>query len=430
MKLVCAPGGIVDGNRPGQGIMDIAGAGFQGLVCDMALFCGSGELENAGREKKTGREQERPDPRQAFWYEKPEEFYGYMEPMLEKCGRNGLTFPAVSVPRLDADTKRTDLNGLLFRFAKEGIGICARIGCRFLLVPPLFAGIPREELWNVNRNYYLSLAETAEGADVVILLQNLCGSINGHLVRGVCSCAREAAEWVDQLNREAGGERFGFCMDVGTCNLCGQNMYDFTKELQGRLKAVILRDNDGNYDGAMFPFTAVRRGTFRTDWLNLIRGLRDICFDGMLILNMHDTAGAVSPVLRPGLMGFARSVMEYFQWQIQLERVLQKYSSRVLFGAGNMCRNYMKCYGEKYPPLYTCDNDRTLWGETFCGLCVKSPEALKELPPETAVFICNIYYREIEKQLRGMGIPNPIEYFNDEYMPSFYFDRLERERKK
>ena len=24
-----------------------------------------------------------------------------------------------------------------------------------------------------------------------------------------------------------------------------------------------------------------------------------------------------------------------------------------------------------------------------------------------------------------MGIANPIEYFNDEYMPSFYFDRLE-----
>ncbi len=40
--------------------------------------------------------------------------------------------------------------------------------------------------------------------------------------------------------------------------------------------------------------------------------------------------------------------------------------------------------------------------------------------------ICNIYYREIEAQLRDMEIEN-IGYFNDEYMPSFYFDRLERE---
>ena len=26
-----------------------------------------------------------------------------------------------------------------------------------------------------------------------------------------------------------------------------------------------------------------------------------------------------------------------------------------------------------------------------------------------------------------MGIQNPIEFFNDEYMPSFYFDRLDSE---
>ena len=35
----------------------------------------------------------------------------------------------------------------------------------------------------------------------------------------------------------------------------------------------------------------------------------------------------------------------------------------------------------------------------------------------------SIYYHEIERQLKDMGIEN-IEFFNDEYMPSFYFDRL------
>ncbi len=90
-----------------------------------------------------------------------------------------------------------------------------------------------------------------------------------------------------------------------------------------------------------------------------------------------------------------------------------------------MCRNYMKCYGSEYPPLFTCDNNPKLWGTTFEGLEVKSPEELKHLPPDCGIFICNIYYREIEAQLRGMGLQN-IEYFNDEYMPSFYFDRLER----
>ena len=30
---------------------------------------------------------------------------------------------------------------------------------------------------------------------------------------------------------------------------------------------------------------------------------------------------------------------------------------------------------------------------------------------------CNIYYEEIAEQLRGMGLENPVEYFNDEYLP-------------
>ena len=87
----------------------------------------------------------------------------------------------------------------------------------------------------------------------------------------------------------------------------------------------------------------------------------------------------------------------------------------------------MKCYGDEYPPLYTCDNDERLWNTEFCGLTVKAPEALRQLEPDTVILICNTFYREIEQQLRKMDLQNPIEYFNDEYMSSFYFDRLERE---
>ena len=138
---------------------------------------------------------------------------------------------------------------------------------------------------------------------------------------------------------------------------------------------------------------------------------------------IRDTAAAFSPLLRSQLMIFAKATAEYFKWQIEIENLLKKYTSIVLFGAGNMCRNYIKCYGEKYPPLFTCDNNQKVWGTNFCGLEVKSPEALKKLPCNCGVFICNIYYHEIEQQLRDMGVEN-IEFFNDEYMPSFYFDRL------
>lgn len=214
-------------------------------------------------------------------------------------------------------------------------------------------------------------------------------------------------------------------MDAGNCNLCGQNMYDFALTLGERLKAVILRDCDGNHDNALIPFTSAGQGQARTDWLSFIRGLRQIGFQGEMIISAGDTVNAFPFFLRPEILKLVKTVADYFKWQIELEQVLQKYPARVLFGAGNMCRNYMKCYGEKYPPLFTCDNDRSIWNTDFCGLKVRNPEVLKELPEDCAIFICNIYYKEIREQLQSMGIKNPIEYFNDEYMPSFYFDRLE-----
>lgn len=424
MKLVCAPNGIVDRERPGQGMIDISQAGFEALMCDLSMLCNCNELENFGKKHVQNGRPKNPIPAE------PQRLYDCLTPILQKSQAASLAYSIAAAPYLPRGTKREDLNGLLRTLAEESLKVCGKVGCNYLIIRPLSVGIAKDRLWEVNHEFYLYLAELAKENGVMILLENQCMDINGHLVRGVCSDGREAAEWVDRLNEEAGEERFGFCVDVGVCNLCGQNIYDFILALGSRIKAVILRDNDGSRENALLPFTVVNHGSFQTDWLNLIRGLRAICYDGLLILNMADAAAAVSPILRPGLLQYAKSVMEYFKWQIEIESLLKKYPSRVLFGAGNMCRNYMKCYGEQYPPLYTCDNNSALWGTELCGLTVKKPESLKALSADTVIFICNIYYREIEAQLREMGIQNPIEFFNDEYMPSFYFNRLEDEGRK
>lgn len=297
-----------------------------------------------------------------------------------------------------------------------------------IIVPPFCEDVERGQEWEVNKAFYLETFEQIKESSKPkqILLQNVCREVNGHMTRGVCSKASELVKWINQLNEMVGEEAFGMCVDTGALNLCGQNAYEYIHVLGAHLKAVVLRENDGQNDYAMLPFTSVVNGYSQMDWLGVIRGLREMNFDGYLIMDFGDTASAFSPLLRPQLMSMAKSVAEYFKWQIEIESLLKKHTSRVLFGAGNMCRNYMKNYGEKYPPLFTCDNNKNLWGTEFCGLEIKSPETLKTLPKDCAIFICNIYYREIEQQLRDMGIENDIEYFNDEYMPTFYFDRIER----
>lgn len=418
MNVSCSMKGIVDITHPEQGLQDISQSGFSDLFLDLSAFASEYELENFGKQgwKKTGCN---------FVIKNPEELTGALWDMQNKWSQAKLNCRIGMVPYLLRETKRSDLNGLQKQLAEESIIACGKIGCKYLIVRPLFAGIAEEDLWELNQEYYLSLAKIAKEHNVVILLENQCKSYHGHLVRGICSDETMAAEWVDRLNMGVGEDRFGFCLNVGTGNLCGQNMYDFVLTLGKRIKAVILCDCNGSQENALLPFSSVNRGQSQTDWLNVVRGLRKIGFDGELVLNASDTARAFSPILRPAFLQLAKATADYFKWQIEMENLLKKYSTRVLFGAGNMCRNYMKCYGEEYPPLYTCDNNKAVWGTNFCGLEVKSPESLMDLPENCVIFICNIYYREIKKQLQDMGVKNPIEFFNDEYMPDFYFDRLE-----
>lgn len=405
MNVLYSLKGIVEKRRPKQGCTDIGKAGMSHVLLQFPALCLPQEIEK-GKEPSEGE-------------------LSHMAGELMRCIKeSGLTASVAYAPYCLRDTKRTDANEQLKTFTRLCLDICREEGVKALVVRPLFAGIPTERLREENRTFYLSLADKAKENGIRILLENQCKDVGGHLVRGIFADPTEAKEWVDELNAEAGENCFGFCLNVGAANLCGQNMYEMIKVLGPCLEAVLLSDGDGHKESAFLPFTCVHNGMSQTDWLSLIRGLREIDFDGDLILDFSDTASAFSPILRPQLLQLAKAVGDYFEWQVKLEQLLKKYSERVLFGAGNMCRNYMKCYGEVYPPMFTCDNNQKLWGTLFEGLEVKAPQELKELPPDCAIFICNIYYREIEKQLRDMGVKNPIEFFNDEYMPSFYFDRI------
>lgn len=88
----------------------------------------------------------------------------------------------------------------------------------------------------------------------------------------------------------------------------------------------------------------------------------------------------------------------------------------VVFGAGNMFEDYMRRYGERYRPAYIIDNGREKWGRSIYGIMVCGPEKLLEVPREKLrVIICNIYYREIAKQLEEMGIDNYCLHIENRY---------------
>lgn len=406
MNLSCQS--IINLERPGQGILDLNRAGLDRIF--FPLYVKFPELKEDNKSEKILKK---------YSPETVGERYG---PVLEKCMANDIRTAFLKAPVVPPKSDFSAILPMLEISMVQSLALCKTAGCSFLLMelPVQLMGNGRDD-WRTVYDYFFHMAKTAHGYGVTLLLKNQVKDTGGHLVRGFCAEASEALEWVDKLNLGLGYQAFGFCVDTGICNICGNNIQTFIHTLGKRIKAVILRDNDGRKDVSMLPFTCAGSGT---DWLGVIRGLRDINFDGELAVDFSNTYGSFSPLLRPALYPLVRRTMEYFKWQIEMENHLKRYRKSVLFGAGNMCRNYMKCYGGKYPSLFVCDNNPETWGTIFEGLEVKSPEALKRLPRDCCVVICNIFYREIETQLHEMGIEN-IGYFNDEYMPSFYFDRLD-----
>lgn len=411
MEIIINVSGITDSFRPNQGICDIKKSGFTDISID---------LDKTFRLKSK-------QTKEDIFIEYPENrntFKSFYRPLTDAVKSKNISVYTVKSPMIPLDTKYENINESQRLMAEETMCVAKEIGSRYVIVPPVFTGVSKKDLWGVNKKYYLSLVQVARKNGINILIENQCRYNNGQLMRGMFTDEYETAKQIDELNTNAGVDIFGICMNTVNCNICGMNMNNFAVVLGKRVKAVIISDCNGQNETHLFPFSSINHGC-QTDWLSLIRGLREAEFDGGLILDISDTAAAFPPILRPQLLSLAKSLADYFKWQIEIESLLKKYDRIVLFGAGNMCRNYMKCYGEKYPPLFTCDNNSKTWGTIFCGLEVKNPEELKNISDDCAIFICNIYYREVEKQIRDMGITNPVEYFNDEYMPSFYYDRLE-----
>ena len=427
MNVCCDPVGVVSRLRPGKSVGSITGVGFKNSILDASIICSPYEFrvlhtDNFKREEDV------------YLTEEPGKLGDLLDTRIGKHAlEQGLRLPIAKAPYSASDVKPEDVdNEILKQLTRETLKAAAGYGngeCKSIIVHPLTVGIDVSEEWAVNRSFYLELAALAEelGSDIQILIVNKARDINGHFVRGFCSEPQEAVSFVDELNREmpgrSGKKRFGNCFDIGTATLCGQDIYEAMVPLGQRLKAVIIRDCDGIHDVSLLPYTACAQGQ-QTDWLNMIRALRKVDFDGDMIVSFEATYSSFNDPLRPAVLKLAYEVGEHLAWHIGMERMVKSHDKRVLFGAGNMCRAYMKDYGEDYPPLFTCDNNSSRWGEEFCGLTIENPEKLKELPEDVVIIMCNMYYDEIEKQIRAMGLKNPIEKFSDEYMATFHMDRL------
>ena len=72
-----------------------------------------------------------------------------------------------------------------------------------------------------------------------------------------------------------------------------------------------------------------------------------------------------------------------------------------------MLEYYLSHEGKTYRPAFAVDNNLLKWGTEIDGIPVNCPDTVLDVPKDKLILIiCSIYYREIAKQLREMGIDN------------------------
>ncbi|MBQ8605504.1 MAG: sugar phosphate isomerase/epimerase [Clostridia bacterium] len=137
------------------------------------------------------------------------------------------------------------------------------------------------ELWQATIERFAPLIPTIKETGVKVLLEScLDGSYHRFAgarplyIAGPCCDPYEACEIIDTLNKMAGEECFGLCLDTGHLNLAKRRMRPYVDIVGSRIKALHVHDSSCVQDDHFVP----EMGTI--DWNDLIDGLRAINYRG------------------------------------------------------------------------------------------------------------------------------------------------------
>jgi sugar phosphate isomerase/epimerase len=174
--------------------------------------------------------------------------------------------------------------------------VCEFVGCPAIVVHPVGAPSKFTE-WDYNLELYRGLIPyITKYKGVKICLENIFTSRPNRLIAGRFDVAEDAVKMIDLLNEEAGGDYFGFCLDIGHANLTRRNIRDFINILGHRLTILHIHDNNGMDDQHLVPYSCMANNASHIcDWDAFVAGLKDIGYPGVLAFETFRIFSAYPP---------------------------------------------------------------------------------------------------------------------------------------
>ena len=207
---------------------------------------------------------------------------------------------------------------------KKMIALCRYLGSDMIVVHPWsnFA-LRKEEVRKINLDLYRQLIPVAKEYGVTVCLENLYTLYVDTYHEGSCTDAEEACWYIDILNKEAGEDIFGFCLDVGHANMFGKNIYQYITTLGKRLKTVHIHDNAGTCDSHMIPYTQrVMKGMgSAVDWNGFLKGLKEVGYEGPISFETFRVIQQMPDELSEYVLKLIGAMGAYFRKEISSDEI-------------------------------------------------------------------------------------------------------------
>lgn len=275
MKLSVQTSPVIEKLGVKAGLKAIKDAGFDGVDLNLDVLYPGGDIFH----NKTSE-----------FFDSREQIEKYIKEVNEARSEYGIEILQCHGPFPIAQFKPDNINDYLFETLVKSIEICARVGCNKIVVHPAGNGsarypTPLAEEWRVSMNVYERLIPTLKKYRVICCLENMWKQDwrTKLIYAGICDDMKDVCEHIDKLNKMAGEELFGFCLDTGHLLLVGADIYDAVMTLGKRLKAFHIHDNDGVNDQHITPYLG------RGNWDRFCLAVHDSGYRGSLSFETSNT---------------------------------------------------------------------------------------------------------------------------------------------
>ena len=270
LKVGVQSAGWYDRNDPLRSFEYIKECGFDSIDFNIDHYMNTGKLAKEGIYPTL--------------FDQPiEEILAFFTPLKEASEKTGVAIGQMHAPFPVWYKDLDEINDHIVMALDKCFAVCEYVGCPAIVVHPSQRSTKEKE-WDTNMAIYRGLIPYIKKyKGVKICLENIFSRRPNRIIEGRLANAADACRMIDLLNEEAGGDYFGFCLDVGHANLTNRNIKEYVKELGHRLTILHIHDNNGLEDLHMVPYSYLSTGASHVcDWQGFVEGLKEINYTGVL----------------------------------------------------------------------------------------------------------------------------------------------------